>query len=64
MSKELWVVFYYKGWEELCAYTLRGTFADECMETRKLLAAEHGVSEDDISVVIEQRATKGCGRRR
>ena len=62
MSKEPWVVFYYKGWEELAAYTLRGTFADECMETKKLLAAQHGVSEEDISVVIETRMTKGRGR--
>ena len=58
MKKQPWVVFYYKGWEELCAYTLFGTFADECVETRKLLAAQHGVSEADISVVIEQRMTR------
>ena len=56
--KEPWVVFYLLGWEELAAYTLRGTFAGECMETKRLLAYEFGVSEDDISVVIEQRITK------
>ena len=64
MSKEPWVVFYYKDWEQLAAYTLRGTFAEECMETKKLLAYEHGVSEEDISVVIEQRVSRGCGRKR
>ena len=58
MRKEPWVVFYLMGWEELAAYTLRGTFAHECMETKRLLAYEHGVSEADISVVIEQRMTR------
>lgn len=55
MGNELWVVFYLYGWEEIAAYTLRGTSAGECMETKKLLAYERGVSVDDISVVIERR---------
>ena len=59
MKTEPWVVFYLLGWQELAAYTLRGTFAGECMETKKLLAYEHGVSEGDISVAIEQRPTRG-----
>ena len=49
-----WVVFYHER-EELAAYTLRGTFAGEATETKKLLAYERGVSEDEISVVIEKR---------
>lgn len=53
--KELWAVFYLNDWEELAAYTLRGTFAGELAETKKLLAYEHGVREEDISVQIEQR---------
>lgn len=55
MSKRLWVVFYLLNWQELAAYTLEGTFASECIETRRLLAYEHGVREEDISVAIEQR---------
>lgn len=55
MGKRLWVVFYLLDWQELAAYTLEGTFAGECIETRRLLAYAHGVSEEDISVVIERR---------
>lgn len=55
MSKELWAVFYLMGWEELAAYTLRGTFAGELTETKKLLAYQHGVREEDISIKIEKR---------
>lgn len=58
MKKEPWAVFYLLGWEELASYTLRGTFAGECMETKKLLAYKHGVREEDISVVIEQRLSQ------
>lgn len=58
MKTELWVVFYLYGWQELAAYTLRGTSAGECMETRKLLAYERGVSIEDISAVIERRADR------
>lgn len=57
MAKEPWIVFYLQNWQELAAYTMRGTSAGECMETKKLLAYEHGVSEEEISVVIEQRYT-------
>lgn len=57
MSTELWLVFYLMDWEELAAYTLRGTFAGEFAETRKLLAYQHGVREEDITAKIEQRTT-------
>lgn len=53
MSKP-WFVFYLHD-KELAAYTLHGTFAGEAMETKKLLAYEHGVSEDEIAVVLENR---------
>lgn len=55
MSKELWAVFYLHGWEELAAYTLRGSFAGEAIETKKLLAYQHGVKEEDISIRYEER---------
>lgn len=61
MKKEPWVAFLLFGWEEVAAYTLRGTFPGECEETRKLLAYEHGVTPDKITVVIEERY---AGRRR
>ena len=53
--KELWAVFYLNDWEEMFAYTLRGTFAGEMEDTKKLLAYDHGVKEEDISVKIEER---------
>ena len=53
--KEPYVVFYLLGGEQLAAYTLRGTFAGECMATRELLAYKHGVRVDDITVKIEWR---------
>lgn len=53
--KELWAVFYLNDWEELAAYTLRGTFAGEREETKKLLAYRHGVKKEDITVKIEER---------
>lgn len=58
MKKELYVVFYLLGWEELASYTLRGTFDGECMATREMLAYENGVRVDDITVKIEQRTVR------
>ena len=58
MRKELFLVFYLLDWEELASYTLRGTFDGECMATREMLAYEHGVRVDDITVKIEQRRTR------
>lgn len=54
-----WVVFYDLNGKELLAYTVKGTFAEERENTKKLLAAERGIEPEDISVKIEIRNTKG-----
>lgn len=48
MKKELWVIFTDPKGKELGAYTVRGTFSEECLETKKLLAAENGLQIKDI----------------
>lgn len=53
--KEPWVVFYDKKGNELFAYTMRGTFAGERKATIELLAAEKGISEEDINIKISMR---------
>ena len=53
--KEPYIVFYYQGWEELLAYTVRGTFEGEREDTIRLLAAEKGVDPKDITTKIERR---------
>lgn len=53
--KEPYIVFYYRGWEELLAYTVRGTFEGEREDTIRLLAAEKGVDPKDITTKIERR---------
>ncbi|WP_298069916.1 hypothetical protein [uncultured Mailhella sp.] len=48
-------MFYYQGWEELLAYTVRGTFDGELEDTIQLLAAEKGIDPKDITTKIERR---------
>lgn len=52
--KEKYKVFKLNG-KELCAYTLRGTFAGEEEATKELLAYENNCQATDISVSIEER---------
>ena len=52
--KEDWIVFTLNG-KEICAYTVRGTFAGELSATRENLAFEKGVSVNDIKVSIVKR---------
>lgn len=51
----IWVVFKNKAGEEICSYTLEGTFAGEMDETKKLLAYDKGISLDDITAEIQDR---------
>ena len=51
---EQWKVFYIDG-NEVCAYTLYGSFAGEEQATKELLASENGVNINDIIVKIETR---------
>ena len=51
----LWVVFKNKTGEEICSYTLEGTFAGEMAETKKLLAYDRGINLDDITTEIQDR---------
>ena len=53
--KEPYIVFYYRGWEELLAYTFRSTFKGEMEATIQLLAAANGVDPKDITTKIEMR---------
>lgn len=54
-KRKPWVVFTDPAGTELCAYTLEGTFAGEMQATKELLAAEHNIAVEDISVAIQQR---------
>ena len=53
---EKWIIF--KDREtgrELCAYTIRGTFAGEQEATIEQLAHEKGIAPERITVTIENR---------
>lgn len=52
--KEPWIVFYLNG-KELCAVTVRGSFAGEIAATKELLAYENSVSVDDIVWKVKTR---------
>lgn len=57
-SMEEWAVFRNKETgQELAAFTIRGTFPGEAEATRDLLAAEHGLPPEQITVTIEDRAS-------
>lgn len=60
--KEPYIVIYFQGWEELLAYTVRGTFEGELEDTIRLLAAEKGVVPEDITTKIEMRKTEVGGQ--
>ena len=49
-----WVVFYH-GKQELAAVTLQGMFPGEIRATIELLAYEHGILQDSISVSLQDR---------
>lgn len=53
--KEHWIVFRGPDGQELCAYTIRGTFEGEKEATVDLLAAEHGIDPERITATIEER---------
>lgn len=53
MSK--WIVFYDRDGTELAAYTESGTFAGELRATADLLAFEHRIPVDEITVKLEER---------
>lgn len=58
--REPYLVFY-RGAQELCAYTLRGSFDGEAADTAALLASEHGIPVSEISTAVELRGGhKGC----
>lgn len=53
---EPWVVFRNKETrEELCSYTVRGTFPGEAEATAGLLSEEHGLPRDQITATVENR---------
>lgn len=54
MAKQ-WLIFTDPAENELCAYTVSGTFEGEMQATKELLAAEHGVSLEDIAVRLEEK---------
>ena len=54
--REKWLVFRDRETgRELCAYTIRGTFAGERTATIELLAAEEGIAPERIITTIESR---------
>ena len=54
--REKWLIFKDRQTgRELCAYTLRGTFAGERQETIALLAAEENIPEHQIEAYTEGR---------
>ena len=53
MSK--WIVFYDSTGKELAAYTVTGTFEGELEATKDLLAFEHGISPEEITIKEEER---------
>ena len=53
MSK--WIAFYDSAGKELAAYTINGTFEGELKATVDLLAFEHGISPEEITIKEEER---------
>lgn len=50
-----WIVFRTKEGKELAAYTVNGTFVGEAKDTIDLLAREHDIPAEDISIILERR---------
>ena len=56
MMREQWVIFKNAvTGEEICAYTLRGTFRGEIKATKELLSSECGIPYEDIIVSVAVR---------
>lgn len=54
--REQWLIFKDRETgQELCAYTIRGTFKGERQATIELLAAENGIDPEQIVTTIENR---------
>lgn len=47
-----WIAFMYDG-KEIFAYTIKGTFPGELQATKELLAAERGISTEEITVKLK-----------
>ena len=56
-----WVVFYH-GKLELAAVTLQGLFPGEIRATKELLAHEHGITQDAISVSLQSRPLRSSNQ--
>lgn len=56
-----WVVFYH-GKRELAAVTLQGLFPGEIRATKELLAHEHGIAQDAISVSLQARPLRASNQ--
>ena len=55
-AKERWAVFKdQKTGQELCSYTIRGTFAGERAATIELLSYENNIPQDQIISIVEMR---------
>lgn len=54
-----WVVFYH-GKRELAAITLQGLFPGEIRATIELLAYENGITQDAISVSLQDRPLRSA----
>lgn len=52
--RELWVAFM-RNDEELCAYTVKGTFPGELKATLELIAEENGCRPEEIFIKIRGR---------
>jgi hypothetical protein len=46
-----WIAFMYDG-KEIFAYTIKGTFPEEMQATKELLAAERGISPEEITIKL------------
>lgn len=58
MGRKEWLSFYHPNGRLLCSYTVAGTFAFECRNTKKLLAAENGIKEHEIKVKLTKTQPK------
>lgn len=53
--KKWWIVFRTESGKELAAYTAAGTFLEEAENTRALLAYEHNLQPEEITITAEKR---------
>jgi hypothetical protein len=52
---QLWLTFSLPDGKELASYTVNGTFQGEMQATKELLAADHGVTPEEITVKAVRR---------